>query len=372
MYPFLLLLVALILVGCLPAGSEDAQKNERTPLESALASPSATGLLIHTVAEGGQAAAKGFAKGDILVSYAAAPTPDDAALDAAKERVEQEKAESVQVEIVRGGKKLTFTLKPGPIGVMAVAVEKGKKVETRPPATDFAFDFSRLKDGPIEDWQSFYIRGKKVGFEHNVLAMQDGKLVLDSEVAFDFGNGGIQHFVVRVVASSGSKPRPISCRFETPLHPFVCKGHSKAGRWDSTLSWPEEENGKTVQKSETVSIEMPPDIMPSYLLRYLCAFMPRTAGACFHYTLLSEGSGRLYQAEALFAARLETIDVEGETIEAWRYEYRSMGGTGNISWIDSEGRVVKNFYGGGTESFLTTRENALAGLNPQIKPRTDK
>jgi hypothetical protein len=257
-----------------------------------------------------------------------------------------------------------------------VPVVEGTPLQLRPPATGVEFDFSRLVGRPLDDWFAFHIGGTHVGFEHTVLGLEDGRLKLTREVAFDGGKEwGIQHFLVTITAEAGPQPRVLSGRFELPASGHLCEGRlvtDEAGtRWDSVLTWPEDEDGKTVEKRETKRIDSPPkDLMPSYLIGELCAFMPRDIGASLHYTMLTDGTGELENPGSLYAAREEEVEVGGKAIRAMRFECRSMGGTGNVTWVDEAGRIAKHLYGEGVEAFLTTKRRALADLNPDIKPRT--
>ena len=308
--------IALVMLLCGCRSGADAQA-QSAPVRSADPDsilPEATGLLITAVVPGTQAKKLGVKFRDILVSYDGAPTPDMAELVKAKAGAEKGKAKRISVEFIREGEIIVLDFAPGSLGLVPVPVVKGVPLPLRPPATGVRFDFANLKEKPRDWWYAFTINGKHVGFEHNVLALVDGKLMLTSEVAFDYGKGGIQHFHVQLSATAEPRPRVLACKYRFVPADFICEGKRDAdGAWVSVQSWTEKKEGKDVRKREKGKIDKPPaDMLPDYLVTLLAAWMPRQKGACFHYTLLAESEGVLKQAAATVVARPRAVWRPGE------------------------------------------------------------
>ena len=152
----LALAFALFLSMTLVAAAEETPVD---PLEQALKSPAATGLMVREVIAGSQAEALGFAVGDVLVSYDGVPTPTiDALRGAIGGAVEKP---SVLLKVVKAdGSEHTYTLQAGPIGVQLMPVTKGAGVGPLPPATDVRFDFASLAKKPHDDWYRFELAGQ--------------------------------------------------------------------------------------------------------------------------------------------------------------------------------------------------------------------
>ena len=222
MPPTLIVFVGILLL-CLVLPALGGDEASGDPVEQALASPQATGLLVTRVVDGTQAAEAGLLAGDVLTTYGGQTV---GSIDALKAAMQAVAAETVDVLVVRrDGSEKTFSLKPGPMGVQLAPVEKGKGVEPLPPATKVAFDFSSLAQAPHDDWYAFTMNGERIGFEHGVSRLEDGKLVMRREVAFDGGEQwGVNHFDVTVVVTATAPPKLVSLRFENPIHGYVGRG----------------------------------------------------------------------------------------------------------------------------------------------------
>lgn len=362
------------LISCLTCSSSIALENAAGgDIEKSAANPGATGLLVLRVVEGSQAAKVGLKPGDILVSYDSQKTPNMAALAPAMQAASGKGKKEISLELWRAGSAQTLKLKPGRMGVETVPVQKGKKLLPRPPETKIQFDFSRLKNAPIDTWYTFCIQGKKVGFEHNRLTLSDGKLHLESEVAFDGGKQwGINHFLVRVVATAEARPKLLDASFKSPMSKdYSIHAKRETDKASGNRIWKITQQDPSGKKNKDIELKgsLARELFPDYLVTLLCAFMPRERGACFHYTPYNEMGGTVGRPGGLLAVDEETIRVGGKEVKAWRYETRSFGQTGRTHWVDSEGQIVKNQYGG-PENERVTKAEALKDLNPKIKPVT--
>ncbi len=344
------------------------------PLERALLDPPATGLLVLRVENGSQAAERGIRVGDVLVSYDGTALADLDALRAAMGAATGKAA--IPCVLVRAGDgKIEIDLVPGRIGVSLSPVVKGQPPSPLPPETEFDFDFSTLADGKVhEEWLGFYLADStvKAGYEHATVRIEDGKLVVRREVAFDGAEQyGLQHFDVTVTAVAGARPIPVALRFFTPLTKWVGEGElvlREGGTriWRMTSKLPDQE----AQTSESVSPDRLP-LVPTYLVETLAAYLPRTAGTCFHFRPVEDGSGQLLFPSALFVVGEEEVTMPDATkVKAWRIEHRRLGGvTAGTFWVDGEGRKVAADFGGGARSYRSTKKAALEGVRPELKPQ---
>ncbi|MCU0726144.1 MAG: PDZ domain-containing protein [Planctomycetes bacterium] len=359
------LAIALVLAAVLPlAGQDEPMPVDPTGallrLETAFLDPPATGLLITNVGPESQAAEAGIEAGDVLVSYGGRAVTDLDALNRAKEDLAGE--ETVELTLTGPGGERTVTLRPGPIGVNCQPVAKGVPAASLPTPTVTGFDFTQLAKGPFDDWYAFSLDGEeKVGFEHARLALTLGKLVLRREVAFDGGEQfGVNHFDVTAIAVAGPPPDVFAVKFASPPSDFLASGRALPGS-----RWLDRRFG-----AETV-LTHPSDLprIPTYLVESLAAFLPREPGACFRFRPITEGTGLAGIRSALVAVGEEEVRAGGEVARAFRVEWRLLSGAvAGTYWLDGPGHALLVDYGGAM-AWRTTREKALEGLPPSIRPR---
>lgn len=345
-------------------------------LEAAMAQPAATGLLVLGVGEGSPAQAKGLRRGDIVVSYNGAELTSADALRAAIGKASESNAKTIKLAVVRGGAALAFELEMGPLGLRSIPVVKGRELRARPPATGASFDLAALKDRPLDLWYDFRIGGKKAGFEHHILKLEGGKLLLTSEVAFDPGPDAPlpQHFLVTVEASAEALPRVLKATYAFPPGQFLCEGalEETAGRrlWRFKAAWMEKDaQDKESAQSHAGELPAPPDLLTDYLLVALAGAFPRKPGSCAHFTNLNIGTGDAADPSALLAAAEEELETPAGRLKTVRLDQHAWAQVTRSTWVDAQGRAVKNVYGPGAESWLVTREQALANLPARIKPK---
>lgn len=359
-----------VLVGLMSAGLCPAQEAPTDPLERAMENPTSTGLLVLEVVPDSQAARGGVAPGDIIVAYAGKPiaTREDLIAAIGDPAV----PEPIRLEVDRGGESRTFEVGRGKVGVAVLPVKKGERLDPLPPATDVSFDFSRLEKAG-EAWYAFTENGKsKMGFEYFRWRVEglgpEARAILDGEVAFDGGEElGRRHFVATVVASMGQRPQGRTCRFESVLTNDVAEGSvvfdpkAPTAGWETLLK-PREGEIQTVRSLAAG------DLVPAYFIYALARCMPQETKACYRFTPVNEASGTLGKASALVVLGQEPIQVADREVATWKIAWVSMGRTMNTHWVDADGNVLATDYGGASGA-LATKEEALANLHPDLRPR---
>ncbi len=279
-------------------------------------------------------------------------------------------AKAIEVILFRQGETIVLSFAPGPLGLFLMPVTEGEAVEPLPPATDVTFDFSSLKDAPRDEWLVFSLDGKTtIGFEHHLLRLEDGKLHLRREVAFDGAAWGLNHFDVTVVATAAGMPETLRT---TAVHPLVkaeWKGELVVLE-DTTREWHirwtrGEESGES-------SVEAPARLIAEYMVESLAGFMPRKKGACLHFRPLGETSGGVARTAALLSVGEEDFELDGKTVKVWRIQHVLLGGqVASQFLVDGAGRVVFSDYNG-AQATLSTKEKVLATLHEKLRPRSVK
>jgi len=348
-------LVFLLLVVCTSIAASAAT------LDEIAANPPGTGGMIVRVMPDSQAASEGLKAGDILLSY------QGHIIGTSKDLVEAvtaNKSEKAELDYLRAGKHAKLNLKTGKLGVQIAAVEKGKPLVLRPPATKFDFELSLLKDNPRDQWYTFNIAGKHVGFEHERVEIKNNHLEILSEVAFDSTEFGMQHFLVRTTATATAHPALIESRYEAPLEPkgYVGTLTQKNGKLHIEVT----DNGDTGTKD----VSIPADAMSDYLVAQLAALMPLTTGTCLHYTMLGL-TGDIEPPAGQCVGEAEEIAIGDQKIRTFPVALFSLGSKTRTAWVDPATRtIVKYEYGNNTEASRSTRDEAVAGVNANLKPRS--
>jgi hypothetical protein len=276
-------------------------------VEAALADPPATGLLLFAVPDGP------LDDGDVLVSLGGRTITDEASFDAAYRAAF--KTKSVPIVVLRGGKKVTIDAdRSVVIFAGRVAVMKGQARPVRPAATEASFAF-RATDLRCERLMNAFGKPatKVQGFEHHRITMKAKVPTLQTEV--DFTSYDHVRFTARVTPT-GSR-------------------YSDADR--------------DVHVDTKRSKDWPEDGIPSLLARLGGLFVPRTRGACVHYSPIPEDGGRspfplvLHPAPmAIRCAGPETLKVGRATVDAWRFDHLRFGDVTASTWVDDEGALVRH------------------------------
>ena len=112
----------------------------------------------------------------------------------------------------------------------------------------------------------------------------------------------------------------------------------------------------------TSQATLPRNGIPSYLATQLVSLLPQTVGTCIHYPLVSEGEARVLNLEALVAVAEEELEVNGHTINAIRWERRSVDTPAATTiWTDpTTALIVQAEYGGGAMSQVSNYDSMLA------------
>ena len=356
-----LLITSLVLTGHALAHDED-------PIEAALASPHATGLLVMGVVPDMQAAAAGFAEGDVLLTYDEKAVTDLAALASAKEAAAQKAR--IWCEVLRAnGEEAKVGLLPGPLGLQLVPIEKGNPPAPLPADTGAAI--SATAAGEHDEWYSFSMGDGQVGLEHLSVRAEGEMLHFTHEVAFDGGEQmGLHHAVVRAVMRCGATVEPVTFSYENALNGWI--SHSEIVRNEDGRAVWHSAGGPAGEEPRVTEIPLRGDqsSLPSYAVAQIARLLPQEAGACFRFRPVADWDGKPGLRSAIVCVAAETITI-GETEHAtWKYEQRQLGGsvTGTY-WFDAGRRMVKAGYGGPVTT-LATKAEAMAGLNPELKLKT--
>jgi|GEM_PF-2971482 len=317
----------------------------------------ATGALV-TMLAGAQSATLGIQPGDIITHYDNQPIDSPESL---VKKVNANKNKPVNVTFLRDGRTLVANAKPGRLGLHLRAIEKGKPLQLRPPATDVVFDFSSLKDAPRETWLAFYINNKKVGYEFHRLSLKGDELTHEIEVAFD-GEGGRDPVAIVTTARLRDRGLPLLLRSRH----ITADGEFLIERVDAKLKLTLRQPGKPDETRETT---LPEAANSDYLVAGITGFLPLKPGACVHYDMLNISDGTMMNAAGMAVKAEEEIDHAGKNVKAWRIETWSLGHIARTTWLDTDGRELKNVYGGGYESRRATKEEALKDVPEKLKPR---
>jgi len=341
----------------------DAEVGDGGAAEAAALAPPATGLLVTQVLPGSAAADAGLRPGDVIIGYAGrAVSGIDGLVQAL--RAGDDGAGRVVLTYVNASGQRAAEVAAGRLGVGGIDVVKGEPRQLRPPATGVAFDFADLDHRPREAWFAFAIDGGHVGFEHHRLRRVGDALLLRSEVAFRHEQWGRQHFIVQTEALADGEATLTRSRYASAPNGFRCDLRVERSGEGTAMVVVDQLMG---DERETSRVPVS-GAQSDYLATQLAAWMPREAGACWHYEMINLADGSPLGKSSLFVNGRETIEVDGEPVEAWRVEQHTMGKPGRVSWVDGDGRAFRHDYGGGATATRTARAAALAGLPNDIRP----
>ncbi len=313
-----------------------------SPLEKALANPTATGLLVTRVVPGTQAERHELEAGDILVAYAGVRVPGLDAMGAAK--VAAEGKETVEIRFVRDGWGRTLSFDPGQIGVHLMPVMKGESRQVFPPETVTVFDFSGFSEQGQDDWYYFLREGGRAGVGRiQVRRVGDSLFVLSEEV-LDLGTELGDHEVLSATDCS-SRLSPVMTVFRDLMNDWVRYGLPMRGAggcsiWNSTTTGAGSEESAAVRSYHGRAI-------PVYMVETLVALMPQKKDSCFRFLPLYEGSGEVEMESALVGVGEEEVDVAGTKRSGFKFEWRRLDGqVVSTFWVDGKGKLFLADYGG--------------------------
>ncbi len=350
-------------------------------LDALYAKPPATGLLILRMNDDGQAAALGLLPGDILVSYdGQALTTSDGlrALTSAHHG-----RSGLELIAMRGEQRVTVKAVGAPLGVFLAEVQRGvdsgkraRRAVPLPAATGARLDLTRLPGKPIDAWHEFHFTATKVGFEHFTLSMVGDRLHCSECFAFTLESaGGLVHSRTVAEATTEAQPRLLSAH-----------GVGDAGSTTDvqvldgpdglflvhTSTAPQADTAPP--RTTTTRLIAPRDLIDLNLLFPLATCMPRTLGACVHFSVFDERQGAILPI-ALLVERHEALELaDGARVDAWAVRLHGTRGPGWTTWVDDGGRILKNDFGpdyGGAWSTLSTKDAALAGLDATVAACAD-
>lgn len=334
-------------------------------VDEVAANPPATGALVVRVLPQGAGERVGLRPGDVITHYAGSAVGGSKQLTAAI-AAHAEAGGTLELTYVRRGSgPATVHVPAGKLGIAAWPVEQGKPQQLRPPPTDVAFDFSLYETTPRDEWYAMRnADGQHIGFQHHRAEVKDGRLVVTSELASDTA-GGPRHLVVTMTATAEPKPRLIETRHEGPLYAeFLCTltAEGDSGRIVVHLT----ENGKASERT----VDLPDDAMYEYLVQQLVAAMPLRPGTCLHYHSITE-QGDVGDPAAALVGEPGMVEVDGQQVAAVPVTGHRLGQKTRTTWVEPATRTIVKFESAdGAAAVRTTREQAVAGVNPKLTPRT--
>ncbi len=342
-------------------------------LDEIAADPPATGALVVRVAPDGPGERAGVRPGDVVTHYAGAAVTgmqDLTAGVAANAKV----SGTVELTYVRrDGGPVAVRLPPGRVGVLAVGVERGKPRPLRPPATDAAFDLAPYRGTPRDQWYAYQAGGAHTGFQHDRIEVQGDRVVLTSELAYE-GPAGLWHTVLAVTATAGPRPQLVEARYEILL-PRPAVGTLKAvggggggGGGGGKLAVRLDEGGGKVRER---TLDLTADTLLDQFAFLMSPAMPMKPGACMHYRMVGV-VGDTADPAAMHVGEAGEVEVGGgRKVSAVPVTTFAWGEKARTAWVDPATRaVVKLDYGKGAAGVPATREQAVAGVNAKLKPRT--
>jgi hypothetical protein len=302
--------------------------------------------------------------GDVITTYAGAAIAGQPELAAAIGARAKDTGK-LELTYVRSGaaKPATVQVPPGKLGVSVLGVTQGKPLQLRPPATDVAFELDAYRAAPRDEWYAHRTGDAHTGFQHDRVEVKGDRLVITSELAYD-GAEGLRHYVVTITATAEPKPRLIEARYEAPLEPgFLC---TLTPGTDGKIAVVLNDKGKVTKGT----IAPPSDAMYDTLALQLAAAMPMRAGTCLHYWMLTLTGNTADPVGACVGAPA-AVDVGGKQVQAVPVTWHTLGRQAHTLWVDAATRTVPKIEWTKTiASVRTTREQAVAGVNPKLKPRT--
>ncbi len=326
------------------------------------------GLLLTFVAEDGQAAKLGVVIGDVLLSYAGQPVPSLEALramvDANTQDAEVDPAKTIAAVFLHAGELVPLQVAPGKLGVAGDPVTAGVEIRFVPPARPLRFALEPLRAQSIDTWGVFTIDGAHEGYEHTALRLEGDVLHAFSEVAFAHEKWGAQHFIQHDrVAIGGERPVPLGLR-----HASADGGWSWEAEFVAPATWRSRETADGVTTPHEVAIGA------LALQDYVAAALPLIAvaepEACLHYRMLiASDPGESRELKALVCrGEAETTLRDGTSVRATRWDTVGLGKVVRTLWV-RDGRAIRHDYGAGTIGWPgTTKEEALAGVAPELAP----
>jgi hypothetical protein len=344
-------------IGAAAALARGGEMKSDDPVKRVAENPPVSGMLIYYVDENSDAAKQGLAPGDVIVRFAGDPVTSRETYSAAIKKKRNEK--SLEIVVLRERTEVHATVENKGAGIKATAVTKSVPLILRPASTGAMFDFSSLKEKPIDAWYTLSSDGKKIGYEHDRLEPRDGKITVRTEMVF-----AKQHYVATTVVNAEGRPCMVESKYDFPAADFTQEGKLEKKEdalvWAAKSSYPGEKEPKKVRDERATPVS--DDVLPDMGLDAIAGFLVGSTGACAHVSVLNLGAGDIVEESALIITGTGQMEI------------RAMAQTHRTLFFDAGSRLTgfdRRFYGTRMQGMLSTRETALQGVDAALLPKGD-
>jgi hypothetical protein len=317
-------------------------------LEEMLADPPADGMFLTFVTPGSPAAEVGFRPGDIVVKVGDTPvTGSQEFYRGLQPAGEDDKSRPVTV-LRSDGEEAEIEV-PLPFrGYAACAVKKGKRAWEDLPDSDYEPDFSGLADG-TEIWLRNSLEEERAGFERILIRHEGDEIHVDTLFrlggehegeTWDYRTHSLsRHRLNRwlsVTRTSFAEGAP----GEEKLRGDMALGED--GVWRGRRGGP--------QGGEPEEVEFPSaaeNLLTPYNVTLLPLTMPLAEGARVTFCGAGEGTALVSCRERMECVGKETVDVDGEEVEAWCFVWRHYGEYGESErfYVTDDRKLVRVDWG---------------------------
>jgi len=253
-------------------------------------------------------------------------------------------------------------------------------VPVLPAETPLSLDLGALAQAPRETWYAFHFgdHDAHIGYEHQVLRLEQGRLVADYDFAFAALGMPIIATYQEATYALPAPLLPLSAI--PPILTAVTDGqdaldHSTAHRtteggmrlWVSETAQHQAGGGWAILHARHLLPEVP---LAEALQSQLGGFLAHRVGACVHV-----GAWRSdhWQISAWRVMGDEDLALPQQPHRhAWKVQQFGVDDPGIIAWFGDDGTCLKTAYGdayGGAWSVIAQRSAALSDLAPTLRVR---
>jgi len=323
-------------------------ENPFAHIEMLLAEPAADGMFLTFVTPGSPAAAVGFRPGDIVVAVGDTPTPDAKAFyGALQPQGEDDKARTLKVLKSDGAEAAVEV--PLPFrGYSACVVKKGVRAWEDLPDTEYEPDFSALHDG-AEIWLRNSLEEERAGFERILIRREGDVLHVDTLFrlggehegeSWDYRTHSVSRHRLNKWLSVTRTAFWEGAPGEEELRGDMALGED--GMWRGRRGRPD--------GGEPEEVEFPAvagNVLTPYNVTILPLTMPLEKGARVTFCGAGEGTALVSSRERMECTGKTTVQVDGEEVSAWCFEWRHYGEYGESEkfYVTDDRKLVRIDWG---------------------------
>lgn len=320
---------------------------EAARLETLLAKPPATGLMLTHLDLKGQAFRQGLRVGDVLMKYAGHPVQT---LDDLRRLTPMPGTHQREIVARRDLRAVKTVVGCGPLGLDGVSVTKGTPFWRRQPSAPFTPDYSGLA-GEGEAWYRITKNGRAIGLERRGWRWVKNELEMASVAAFQ-GEHGEESVRVTQRLSTGEQLGCLAFRLHSGGRSV--EASFTGGRWLIML------DGRPVTR------KIPENALPSHAIPILAGTLPFESGRAYDVVRLHESEFEPSYGCQLISLGRERCDVVGVDTEVWGFALLEYGVRQMAFWFDPTRRLVRAEHSGLVWT-LATPETALADLPEALR-----